>query len=244
MDKIRTLAFVALWLAIGVAVPEELRLVANSWPPFTDQRLLNNGLAVDLVSSALQRAGYTVTYTEVPGARTLRGLQDGTYDVLVGAWYSSERAQFGRFSEPYLINRILFVQRKGSKIGFERLEDLRRYSIAVARGYAYDARFDSDPLLHKQKVLDFRMGARMLAAGRVDLTLEDEYVARYYLNRELVDLRDQLEFLHKPLSENGLHILVRRSHPQNTAIAAAFNQAIRAMRDDGSYAEIFKRHGF
>jgi len=93
-------------------------------------------------------------------------------------------------------------------------------------------------------VLDFRMGARMLAAGRVDLTLEDEYVARYYLNRELVDLRDQLEFLHKPLSENGLHILVRRSHPQNTAIAAAFNQAIRAMRDDGSYAEIFKRHGF
>ena len=76
------------------------------------------------------------------------------------------------------------------------------------------------------------------------LTLEDELVARYHLNRELLGIRDELEFLPLPLSENGLHILVRRSHPQHREIVSRFDRAIQAMREDGSYAVIFARHGF
>ena len=83
----------------------------------------------------------------------------------------------------------------------------------------------------------------MLHAKRVELTLEDEFVARYHLGRELSGIRDELEFLPRPLSENGLHILVRRSHPEHQHVVAAFDQAIEAMRADGSYAAILQRHG-
>jgi len=87
------------------------------------------------------------------------------------------------------------------------------------------------------------VGARMLQARRVQLTLEDELVARFHLSRSLAGIRDQLEFLPQPLSENGLHILVSRKHPQHQQIADAFNKAIEGMRADGSYAQIFLRHG-
>lgn len=233
----------ALLLPLYVTAEQPLRLVANAWPPFNDQTLLNNGLASDLVATALSRAGYATDYIQVPWERALQGVQMGRYDVLISAWYAKERMTFGHYSQPYLINRIRFLQRKGGQISYQQLSDLYPYSIAVVRGYAYTREFDQDSHLKKVGVVDFAMGARMLLARRVQVTLEDELVVRYHLNHSLAGMRDQLEFLPRPLSETGLHILVSRKHPQHKQIAEDFNQVIGAMRLDGSYAEIFQRHG-
>lgn len=243
MTGLRTCLLSLVLLPLYGVAAETLRLVADPWPPFNDQTLLNNGVASDLVSTALSRAGYTSTYAQVPWERAVRGLQQDIYDVLINAWYTDERATFGHYSQPYLINRIRFLQRKGSQISFKQLPDLYPYSIAVVRGYAYSSEFDQDSRLSKVGVGGFAMGARMLHARRVQLTLEDELVARFHLSRELASIRDQLEFLPQPLSENGLHILVSRNHPQHQQIAEAFNKAIEEMRVDGSYAQIFQRHG-
>ncbi|WP_044871119.1 transporter substrate-binding domain-containing protein [Pseudomonas sp. LFM046] len=236
-------ALFALLLALSSANAETLRMAADVWPPFTDARLPGNGLASELVSAALKRAGHRAEYVEVPWARALRGLQMGDYDLIVNAWYSDERAGYGLFSKPYLTNRILFLKRKGSAVDFQSPDDLKRYSIAVVRGYSYQPSFDNDTRLHKVPVMGFQMGARMLAAGRVELTLEDELVARFYLGRELSGIRDQLEFLPRPLSENGLHILVRRSHPRHQQLVEDFDRAMQSMREDGTYQAIFARHG-
>jgi polar amino acid transport system substrate-binding protein len=234
------LSFVLLPLAVTA---QTLRLVADPWPPFNDHTLLNNGVASDLVSSALSRAGYATEYAQVPWERAVRGLRRSDYDVLINAWYTEERARFGHFSAPFLVNRIRLLRRKGSAIKFEQLSDLYIQRIAVVRGYAYSAEFNGDPRLHKIGVGSFASAARMLQAKRVELTLEDEFVARYHFARELSGIRDELEFLPRPLSENGLHILIRRSHPDHQGIAEAFDRAIVAMRADGSYAAILQRHG-
>ncbi len=234
-----------LWAMAGIAAADgPLRLVANFWPPYTDQRILNGGLASDLVQSALRRAGYTTVQSEVPWARVLRGLRIGRYDVAVSAWYSAERSEFADFSQPYLINQLRLVQRRGRGIRFEQLADLYKYRIAVARGYAYSPAFDSDSRLNKFVVLDFTAGARMVQAQRLDLAVEDELVARYLFKGELASISGDLEFLPRPLSESGLHILVSHQHPEHRQIAEAFDQAITEMRRDGSYARIFQRHGY
>ena len=236
-----------LWLVFACSASvnaESLRLVANTWPPFNDVNLLNNGLSSDLVITALKRAGYASSYFQVPWARVLHGMQVADYDIVVSAWYDQERAIYGVFSEPYLVNRIRFLRRKGSDLQFRALNDLGDNSIAVVRGYSYQAEFDAAPQLLKVPVVDFAMGARMLAAGRVQLTLEDELVARHYFQYELRGLEEQLEFLPKPLSENGLHILVRSSHPHAQEIVDGFDKAMQAMREDGTYAKIYAAHGF
>lgn len=229
-------------LSPALASAELLRLVADPWPPFTDEALPGKGLASDLVEQALKRAGYSTRYAEVPWERAVRGLKRGDYDVLINAWYSADRTEYGHFSQPYLVNRIRLMQRKGSNIHFTQLADLYPYSIAVVRGYAYSKAFDSDPRLLKIGVGNFGSAARMLHAGRVQLALEDELVAQRVLAGELSSLRDELEFLPLPLSENGLHILVRRSHPYYYEIARRFDAAIQSMHADGSYAATLQRH--
>lgn len=229
------------WACIGAA--ETLRLVGDPWPPFTDASLPQGGLATDLVSQALRRAGYATEAVQVPWARGLKGLQAGDYDVVIAAWKDAERARYGLFSAPYLTSRIRFYQRREGGIVFRRLEDLRAYGIAVVRGYAYQSEFDRDASLHKVPVVDFAMAVRMLVAGRVELVLEDERVARYHLSRELRSLGDQVEALPTPLSENDLHILVRSSHPEAKRIVERFDEALRQMRADGSYEALFMAHG-
>lgn len=109
--------------------------------------------------------------------------------------------------------------------------------------YAYSHEFDDDVSLQKVPVHSFAMAVRMVAADRVKLTLEDEFVARYYLSRESSKVRNAVEFLPKPLSENSLHILVSLKNPQHEQIVAGFDREIAAMKADGSYEKLLKQHG-
>lgn len=223
---------------------ERLRLVADSWPPFTDSSMPGGGLATSLVTTALNRAGFTTVFEEVPWARALMGIGEGRYDVLVNAWYNAERERIGQFSGTYLTNRIRLLKRQGQAFSYRRLADLYPYSIAVVRDYAYSPVFDSDPRLNKVVVRNFSSAVRMLAAGRVNLAVEDEYVARYNLQREPQAVRDSITFVERPLGENSLHILVSLKHPEHGEIVARFEKAILAMKADGSYERLLRQHGF
>lgn len=236
--------FLALMLATPVLAKDKLRLVADNWPPFTDASMPGGGLATSIVTAALTRAGYTSGFEEVPWARALRGVSEGRYDVLINAWYNDSRARIGQFSSAYLTNRIRLLQRKGEAFRYKRHSDLYPYSIAVVRDYAYSPEFDRDTRLHKVAVRNFSSAVRMLAAGRVKLAVEDEYVARYNLQREPQNVRDGVMLVEPPLGENTLHILVSLKHPEHERIVEQFERAIAAMKADGSYARLLRQHGF
>lgn len=238
------LGLLAVMLATPAPGHDKLRLVADNWPPFTDASMPGGGLATSIVTTALTRAGYTSAFEEVPWARALLGVSEGRYDVLINAWYNDSRARIGHFSTAYLSNRVRLLQRKGEVFRYKRQSDLYPYSIAVVRDYAYSPEFDGDARLHKVPVGNFSSAVRMLAAGRVNLAVEDEYVARYNLQREPQAVRDGVVLVEPPLGENTLHILVSLKHPEHERIVESFERAIAAMKADGSYARLLHQHGF
>ena len=172
------------------------------------------------------------------------GVGEGRYDVLINAWYNQERTLIGQFSATYLVNRIRLLKREGEAFAYARQADLYPYTIAVVRDYAYSPEFDSDERLNKVLVRNFSSAVRMLAAGRVNLAVEDEYVARYNLQREPQQVREGVTFVDPPLGENSLHILVSLKHPEHKKIVARFEKAIATMKADGSYARLMRQHGF
>ena len=221
---------------------QELRLAGNAWPPYTDQRLPKGGLSVELISTALGRAGYQVAYIEVPWARAVLGLKRGDYDMING-WRTAQHAAYARYTRPFLSNRMRWIQRRDSGIVYLGLESLARYRIALIRGYAYSDALRNDARLNKGYASNFVQAARMLIAGRIDLTREDERTAQFHFARELKDVHDAYRFVPGEFSLLDLSLVVRDDHPQQAAIIAAFDREIAAMVKDGSYAEIFRRHG-
>ena len=240
---LRAMGLLGLLLVAQDALAQKLRLAGDAWAPYADVSLLNGGLSTDLIRTALGRAGYATEYEQVPWARAVHGVSEGRYDILINAWYSEDRTRIGQFSGEYLINRLRFLKRKTSSIDYQSLTQLHPYSIAVVRSYAYSPAFDSDAELKKVLVASFSTAVRMLAAGRVELTVEDEYAARFALSREPDEVRDNVEFLPKSLSENSLHILVSLKNPEHEKIVADFDKAIAAMKADGTYDKLFKLHG-
>jgi polar amino acid transport system substrate-binding protein len=240
---VRAVVVLGVLLIVQGASAQTLRLVGDAWAPYADVSLLNDGLSTDLIRTALGRAGYTTEYEQVPWARAVHGVGEGRYDVLINAWYSEERTQIGQFSQEYLVNRLRFLKRKSSSVEYQNLRQLHPYSIAVVRSYAYSPAFDDDMDLKKVPVASFSTAVRMLAAGRVELTVEDEYAARVALSREPDEVRDNVEFLPQSLSENGLFILVSLKTPGHDKIVADFDKAIAAMKADGSYDKLLKLHG-
>lgn len=240
---LQTMALLAMLLIGQGVLAQNLKMAGDAWAPYSDASLLNGGISTDLIRTALKRAGYATEYEQVPWARGMHGVSEGRYDILVNAWYSEGRTHIGQFSGEYLVNRLRFLKLKTSDIDYQSLDQLHPYPIAVVRGYAYSPEFDADEQLKKVPVASFSTAVRMLQAGRVSLAVEDEYAAKVALSHESDELRNSVEFLPRSLSENSLHILVSLKNPEHEKIVAAFDQAIRDMKADGSYAQLLMQHG-
>ena len=78
-----------------VASAENLNVVhSGKWPPYADAGLPQQGLAIELVMTALKRAGYTPVVNIDSLDRILEGGKLGVYDVFATPWFSEERNQY------------------------------------------------------------------------------------------------------------------------------------------------------
>jgi polar amino acid transport system substrate-binding protein len=240
----RLIRILTLWCSVTSVVAEPLRIVADEWPPYVDPTAPGRGLAIDLVTTAFSRAGYPTQLTVEDWSRSLEGAVIGVYDVVANLWYTDERARDLHYSDPYLVNDIRFVKRKGSDIVFDDYRDLRGRVIGIVKDYAYPQGFLRAGGLIKV-VNDVLVQALSdLVAGRCDLVIDDKHVLDFTIRKYLPDSLTRLEYLPKPVGLSQLHVAVSRANPQHDRIVADFNRALRQMKADGSYARLLDAHGY
>ncbi|HFD81597.1 MAG TPA: amino acid ABC transporter substrate-binding protein [Gammaproteobacteria bacterium] len=237
------LAALCLLFASHSLFAESLNVVhSGKWPPYSDVALPGQGLGVDLVTTALKRAGYTVYLNTDSWERNLEGGKLGVYDVVATAWYSDERNQYLDFSKPYLKTYVRFIKRKDSDFEFNDLGDLKGMMIGVLTDYAYDDAFNQSRDIIKIPERNLIQNLLKLKQGRIDLTLDDDRVLRYQINRYMPNSMKDFAILPKPLAERGIYIGVSRENPHHAKIVADFNKAIEAMKKDGTYDRILAKH--
>ena len=242
----RALKRLSLCLAVVVGTSgafamegSELRLASDSWPPFTDETS-GQRVAVELVHTALERAGITAATEIVDWKEVERGLRTATYDGSAAMWRNAQREQDLLFSEPYLENRLILIGRKGSNVEATRIGDLTGKRVAAVGRYAYgDEIKKADGVFfingrNDQENLD------KLLAGEAEFMLVDELVVRYLVASQPEEAANNLEIGTKVLARRTLHFAVRKEIPGAEDIVAAFNREIRDMMADGTYSKILK----
>lgn len=240
---IKSILFSAILATTSLAQAANLTGSTLEWAPFTGAKLQNGGIATDIVTKVFKKAGYDLSVAYVPWARALEQTKSGESEVLVGVWYNKERAEQYVMSAPFLHNRIVFIQSKGDNFEFQGLDSLKGKNVGVIRDYSYSKDFTAANGFKKVAASNLVSNLKKLAANRIELTLEDEIVARYTINEKLPKLKDKFTFSSNALGEEALHIAIRRGHPQGQQLIEAFNQALVAMKTDGSYDAILKSHG-
>lgn len=233
-----------LALALLVAWPssaESVRLLANTSPPYADKKLPEQGLALELVSHIMARAGYDAEIQIEIWSRAMEGVRIGLYDALATAWYSDERAQDFIFSEPYLDSQLILVSLRSNPVIFRQLSQLSGKRLGVRSDYAYGIDFDSIPGLVQVEENHLIQNLMDLLNGRVDVVIGDQRTMALQLNEYLQSQSHLFEVAPVMLPGRSRHVAASREVAGSQAMIDAFNKALAETLEDGSHAAIVRK---
>lgn len=218
-----------------------LRLVATEFPPYTTTSLTDGGTAVAITRVALERVGLAMELQYRPWVRALSELQQGQFDGIVGAWFSSERERYLVYPRPLgITNRIGFMARAGHSIVVDDLGKLGQLKIGTVRDYANPPAFEQAQL-RRDEAVDDVTNLRKLIAGRIDLALIDKGVAFHLLQTQLRDSAAALTWVEPALADMPLYMALSRRSPQLDARLAAFNRGLSELQSSGDLSRLLQR---
>ncbi|WP_108648978.1 substrate-binding periplasmic protein [Dongshaea marina] len=241
--KYLTLLCCFLMMVSAQLSAKAVTLTADEWPPFSGKKLQNMGLANEIVVTALKKGGMESKVKILPWTRAMESVKQGKMDAISTVWYTDERAKTFIYSDPYLSNRVVFVKKAGNPFEYDGVDSLSGKNVGIIRDYGYGDAFYAASNFKRTPSNSLESNLKKVAAGRVDLTLDDEIVVKYTISTELPDLKSKLGFTKNSYSEQPLHIVVTKSNPNGQAIIDAFNKGLKMMKEDGSFDAIMKTHG-
>jgi len=183
---------------------EKITLANGEWAPYLSKDLKQYGYISHIVTEAFAEEGIQVEYVFLPWKRGFEEAKDGKYQGSLIWGYNEERAQDFLYSDTVADLGTSLFHQKSKTIEWTEAADLKDYRIGGVVGYAYGVED-----LEKSGVLKIdRIGKdvgnyKKLAAGRLDIVLEDTEVGFETINK--LGMTDQLTAHPKTLkSQNTL----------------------------------------
>lgn len=239
----RLLCFLAGGMLAASAVAQDrLRLVTLEYPPY----IINapggaEGLAASIVREVFARMNQPISIEFYPWSRSLRMLASGEADALFTIKHTQERERTMLFPRESLLSQdYVFFVRKDSNLRFNGdFASLANATIGLVRNTSYGTRFDTAlarggfPKLEYAN--DYEHIFRMLLAGRVDAVICSHLVGLSFLRQ--MNGVDQVT-VSGPPAETAVSYLVFTRARDTRKLAEAFDQALAAMRRDGTLTRL------
>ncbi len=204
----------------------------GTYPPFNFQDKDGQlaGFEVDFAKALAARMKVKADFRPSPFAGLLGALESRRIDVVINQiTITPERAAKYDFSRPYTVSGIQIIVRKG-RTGVATPADLAGKKVGVGLGTNYESwlranvptavvrTYDDDPTKYQD-----------LKAGRIDAVLNDRLVAA-----DFVKTSPDFAASGPPFASQGMGVAMLR----DPALKVAIDQAIDALRADGSLAAI------
>lgn len=203
------------------------------------------GLLVDVLEEASKRSGYSIKVRLLPWARCLLEVKEGKVDGIFSVYLTPERQEFLSYTDEVLITQVqaLFV-RKDASITFDgNLKKLSDMRIGIVNQTSYGPRLDAALSSGVFKTVEPSNSAASnvmrLVHDRVDVIPSYRHVVLH--TAKTMGLSGELKEL-TPAVEAIPSYLAFSNKRDRTKEIAAFNQALRSMKKDGTYDAIFNKY--
>lgn len=218
---------VALAQSAAQAEPRGLHIVTgDDYPPFVDRELEHGGWVTELVRTALEDAGFTITtFQWLPWKRGLEDTRAGRTDGTYPRGYTADRANEVLYSEPIFFNSAFAWVRRDSIL---TVAELGEQPFCLPLGYVEFGRtkeiVDVWPN-SRVSVPNMTQCFRMLDATRVDVVISTENDVRSAM--AIAELSpNAFSALEPAMHRIGYHFVVAKDRPGAQAIIAAVNAGI------------------
>ena len=227
------LFFMLLTSSVGYA--QKITLAYVDFPPYEYQE--NNepkGVLVEIVKTLFERANIPLDLQYLPFKRAYQDTLDGKIAGLFNFYKTAERLPLFDYSEPIIMNPLVFFVKKDSALQFNTLEDLKGLRIGAMVGYTYGEEFDNTTLFTIDRVSSHEINFRKLAAGRLDAYPCDKLVGSYVAQKE--NVLAALKILPNPLKVMEGHIGFQKGrHPE---VLAKINAVLEQMKAKGEIEQM------
>jgi polar amino acid transport system substrate-binding protein len=244
------LAWVAVMLAPLAALAAEPCTLRVGWEPyapftFADDQGEATGADIDLIKAIGDEIGCSVVPVELPWARIVREVEQGTLDVSTSTSWTPEREQWALFSEPYRESATAIYVRRGEipRFALQQLADVpaQKLRLGVIVDYYYGeavAEAVSDPAFAAwlDGAPDYATNIRKLVSGRIDgFLVEDIAVMEAELER--MGMSERVERYPLRIPGEKLRFMFSRKTVEPDTVAKV-DAAVAEMRADGRLAAI------
>ncbi len=232
-------------------------LTGGNFAPFTDRNWLGDGMITELVNAAMEVTPDPVTYSitwEDDWSKHLFPMLDSKEFDMGFPWYKPnceenrdhDRCKNFHFSDPILeLLNLLFVK-EGSNFTFETDEDAHGRRLCRPAGYFTFDMERSDRQWLTNNLIELEQPAtpaecfELLMEGQVDAVALNEFTGRATLSG--LGLGDEVAPLARPLSVQGLHVIISKRHWRGTSHLYRINAGLRALKESNRYGQIISRH--
>ena len=250
MNKIIITA-AGLWLGIvgGVSsgAAAELKMTYNSdWPPYSEgvgDKV--SGILPELMTEIVEnRMGIKVSHHGYPWKRVQRAVELGKLDAMVTV-PTKARLDYAESSKSivYTIQMHPIVVRGSStetKINASPTPaTLRSLKVCDIIGNGWGKRFAATNEIAPIMATKVSNCLRMIAKGRVDVSIQSLAVATRQIGAEKLD--DELAILPIPYGQMKFTLLVSKQSKLEPGFMEEFDKTLNEMIEDGSYDALVKR---
>ncbi|HET7315168.1 transporter substrate-binding domain-containing protein [Salinisphaera sp.] len=203
------------------------------------------GFDIDLGNALCKQAGLDCSWVRQGWNGIIPGLMARRYDAIMSSMTINEqRKKHVLFSNPYIVVPSAFFVPSGSPIDHISDEVLKGKKIGVQRGtvqdnYVTDKYGDIADITRYQNADDVAVD---MAAGRLDLAFFDQITGQSALIDAHPGKYHQVGpsmTQPKKYFGSGFGIAFRKNEQD---LADKFNKALAALKDNGTYAKIYKKY--
>ncbi|MEI7429659.1 MAG: ABC transporter substrate-binding protein [Betaproteobacteria bacterium] len=214
-----------------------LTLTTEEYPPLNfspDNGVTVSGSSTDLMREIMRRSGLTGTISIYPWQRAFNmalSIKDG---CVFSTTRTEAREQQFKWVGPLSTTHWVLFAKADSSIQAKTLEDLRPYTIG---GYQGDAKalFLIEKGFKVDEAINEDQNFKKLNAGRISLWAAGSDNGPWYAKKLNIKIKPVLDF-----NEVRLYAACNPAIPD--ADIARMNEALKAIRADGTYNRIFKAY--
>ncbi|MFQ3789103.1 transporter substrate-binding domain-containing protein [Halomonas sp. A29] len=245
-------ASLAAGLSIGIAHARdysEIRLgVDIPYEPFMyrqpDGEL--TGFEIELGNAVCDYLEVSCTWVEQDWDGIIPGLLARNYDAIMSSMsITDERAERVLFSEPYYTTPSAWITPNDREIDIEDRDSLKGLAVGVQRATLQDNYVTElyGDIVEIRRYTSADDVVTDLRAGRLDLTFMDYPVAESTIAIDTAgsDFKRISGFIKEPehIFGKGVGVAFR---PRDEALAERFNEALAALKENGTYDELMERY--
>ncbi|WP_438463134.1 substrate-binding periplasmic protein [Marinomonas sp. PE14-40] len=225
----------------SLAQAQEVSMTTTNWAPFYGNELEQGGFISTIVSESFKASGYESQIEFTQWKEAMKLVKSGDKDVLVGAYYSEDRAQDYHVSIPIYSVLTGVIKQEGLDLDFySSFEMLNQYKIGKMEGSVISQSFDAFPFQSIQGYNGAEEGLKALANGDISLYADNLSVVKSIASKIGID-PSQLSMVQPPIEKNDLYVMISKNIENAEKIRDDFNAGFIMIQANGTYEKILKQ---